>query len=247
MMGSGFGSIFGPEDFNPMLTVVSNTLTATGTVVDLGNTSGNALLVTDTGKVVSTGVGGTAISGLANDQSVAVYGMAVSSDGTAISLQGDFSMVTIGSTGVVQDINTGAFAFVTLYCPGNNATVLNDGTIIGGRGVYIGSGDLINSGLIQSYLDHAVDIIRAGRVFNTGTIQSTNTGIPSNKFAVEIDGSALVENGGSILGGVLTGSSNDTVRNSGLITGDIQLGLGNDSYDGRGGQAKDTVFGGGGV
>ncbi|RMF35170.1 MAG: hypothetical protein D6754_13675 [Alphaproteobacteria bacterium] len=232
-----------------MLTVISNTQTSTGTVVFLGSTAGNALLLTSTGTLASTGQGGLTIFGTGKDQSVAIHGTAVSYGGSPIHMTGDNALVTIGSTGVLQVVTIGGVAPPTISCQGFNATVVNDGSVIGGWAVDIGQGDVMNTGLIQSTLFAAVQIESTGRVFNSGTIQTLSTTSPAIDFS-GFDGVAFVENTGSILGAILTdvpgSTADDTVRNAGLITGDVTLGNGNDVYDGRGGRALGTIHGGDG-
>lgn len=156
--------------------------------------------------------GDEAIDVTGNEQNISVLGTIYANGDTTtptIDVSGDENEVYIGQDGFVGNANTIA---TTLFVTGNGNTIVNDGRISAGIGVFF-----------------ATDPAGApNRLVNNGTI----AGLDSEGVRLRGD---FLENFGLISGGVEGNSSDDVIRNLGSIQGDVNLSSGSDSYNGFGG------------
>lgn len=211
--------------------------------------------------------GNSIIRGTGNDQSALIDGALFASDAVAISLSGLRGTIEIGQGGAVR--SSPASEQVAVSFTTRDGNMYNAGEISGARGVWIGrpGTELTNTGTITGigagtgYVAAGVQVGYNFGAVDVGFMRITNHGlIAGDDYAIhdpqvfvlgnvtyDYGVTALViENHGTLQGGVLTTGGNDILINTGLVTGLVDLGSDNDLYDGDGGQATGSVLGAGG-
>ncbi|MCP5072978.1 MAG: calcium-binding protein [Rhodobacteraceae bacterium] len=230
-----------------------------GTVLDMDTTSETAYIASGT-RVISTA--SKTIIGTDIYEAVVVHGELASQNNTVIDLDGDYSRVVIGSSGIVSNSVYGDFAAITL--DGDGAQIYNAGTVSAGIGAWLtGSfGSVVNTGTIQGYgvsynywgaglylVDLVDNSINASyTVDNYGTITGTDRSIYAAEYAffTYYASNTTVNNFGILNGIVELGLGDDTMINAGITNGNILMGGDADLFDGRGGTVNGTIFGGAG-
>jgi Ca2+-binding RTX toxin-like protein len=205
------------------------------------------LLVTEGANVVSTLTLAT-IAG-SGDNTVVIDG-AVYGNLANVLLYGDNNVVTIGATGRVATFATASYVG-NIILEGNNATVINHGTLSGGTGVVFReglNGRVENTGRMTGFVGITFSNMELGsqnEVINSGYIYGSDYAVTVG-IGVGFQTTEIINSG--ILGGgiaAVAGSEYaDTVRNSGTIIGDVMLYGGDDTFDGRGGTVQGLVLGG---
>tara|TARA_R110002124_G_scaffold59119_2_gene163734 strand:+ start:524 stop:4273 length:3750 start_codon:yes stop_codon:yes gene_type:complete len=148
------------------------------------------------------------------------------SQGTTIgAMMGHFGSMT--NDGVIEVFGGAAGGGFTFGIHSQSGTFTNNGTVTASNstgdavGIFMPSGSIINTGLIQA--DRAIDV--------TGALSS---------------GQIMLDNSGEIRGTVLLTRGQDQVVNTGFINGTVTLNEGDDTYDGSGGRQSGRVDGGAG-
>jgi Ca2+-binding RTX toxin-like protein len=217
---------------------------------------GNATLVGSAANSIIRGTG--------NDQSAIVDGALFASGAVAISLSGQRGSIQIGEGASVR--SSPASEQVAVSFTTRDGNMHNAGEISGARGVWIGRPDteLTNTGTITGIgagRDYVAAGVQVGYNFgavDVGFMRITNHGlIAGDDYAIHdpqvfVLGNVtydygitalVIENHGTLQGGVLTTGGNDVLINTGLVTGLVDLGSDNDLYEGDGGQATGSVLG----
>jgi Ca2+-binding RTX toxin-like protein len=210
-----------------------NSKIGSGFLVSLN--SGDDLLVRDTVSLIATS--GPAVNATGSNHVATVNGY-ISGTTNGITLGDSVSAdagnrLVVGAHGIISTPLSGLVTAAVVA--GRNASVLNDGRIIGAFALIVG-GDgggttqVINNGEV-------IGGLCLGRVNGaTDTIRLVNTGRMTGEICY--------------LGGVIFGGnveSRDIVINRGVMSGDILLNDGNDVYDGRkGGRVIGVIDGQGG-
>lgn len=214
-------------------------LIQSGTILDLGATSGASLFVT-AGTFLATTSGSEALKGSGTNQIFTVAGAVSAGSTNTIQASGDGAIVNVLEGGTVSNSSTLEFATVNLgISTGGTSTLFNHGQIAGGAGIYTGQSSLIvntglisgsantpNSGgaLIGSQSGDAIEIVNAGTI--VGAHASIN-------YYFGGGASVDIDNSGTLIGNVLLGhAGTSTVTNTGRIDGSIIFGDGDDSYFG---------------
>ena len=223
---------------------------------EYGILTSEARLVADTGSAITTG---STLIGLYSIQ-LQIHGSVIALGAAAITGT-EKTLITIGPTGVVSGdkaILNGAQEFI----------LHNAGAIIGTTSSvelgnsrefnsYGGSGEIVNSGLIQGSIMLAGGAVASPSrisIINTGTMSSTNG------TAITIDnedravGSTYLNNTGTIigeisaiqLGGAFGNSNVDRIWNAGKIVGHVFMENQDDRYEGLAGIVIGDVLGGAG-
>lgn len=205
------------------------------------------LLVADSVNVVSTGAL-TTIAG-SGDNTVVVNG-AVYGPLANVLLYGDNNHVTIGLTGQVGTMQTSS-GVGNIILEGNEASVINHGTIDGGTAVLIReglNGRIENTGRMTGIDGVAFSDMASGSqnlVINSGYLFGSEYGV---MVGTNADSQTTeVFNSGTLGGGIaaISGSEQgETIRNSGILIGDVLMNGGDDVFDGRGGTVEGLVQGG---
>ncbi|MCP5072031.1 MAG: calcium-binding protein [Rhodobacteraceae bacterium] len=170
----------------------------------------------------------------------------------AVYLQGSGNVVTnFGEISTSEANSAGVRNF------GDNFSLRNHGSILGGHGVslsnagsVVSDANIVNDGTIQGehYGINSEDV--ALELFNTGLIAAADEdGSSTGVRVLDNNGSAgsVINNSGTISGqtySIALYTNDNIVNNSGTLTGDVWLGYGSDIYDGRGGTINGTVLGG---
>ncbi|MEI6098318.1 MAG: hypothetical protein WCS20_08455 [Alphaproteobacteria bacterium] len=191
--------------------------------------------------------------------------------GNGLGLGNGGSSCNLTNDGIISATNV---YFWAIFCDGSYNSIVNNGTISGSYGVYLGSfgNVLYNAGLISAQIYGVTmdgtsasaynsgeivgsfgiyiagennDLPSSMSVTNTGTINSENYGIYAG---LDLASSALtIKNSGTISGkysSLLLYDSPDTVTNTGTLNGDVSLGGGADIFDSRSGTVNGIVNGG---
>lgn len=255
------GQVLSTSDKFSLLEGVSVT-NASGTAISLTGSSAFDIDLIIRGQIVGSSLG-VNLSGDSNgdgtgfgsyDVFVGATGSISALDGNALSVKGRSNIVT--NYGEIAAVNSSDSA---VYSLGDDLTLRNYGTLIGGKGVTLSavSGSVFNAevenhGNIQGE-SFGISSSVLLNLNNTGTIVSSDDdansmGISVSLFDLPVDGIGSVINNSGLISGQGTAirfyQLDNVVQNSGHINGDVIFGSGADLFDGRGGTVDGTVFGG---
>jgi Ca2+-binding RTX toxin-like protein len=230
------------EEISMTITYISDIQTGEGPLVSY-NTSGHILLVSQTGQLLASGVGG-AVASFGFSTQATILGLVSGEElGLDYLLSGGSDRVTVGSTGTV-------FGGLEAMEFGATVALTNYGSIYSGdTGVSFGavnfSNSFINYGTLfaNTTAIYRPTLVNSSlRVVNHGTISANENGsaILSNSDS----SSERIINRGTIIGNILLGGGVDYYDGrNGTVEGYIQLGAGDDFYDGRNGSVEGSVSG----
>ncbi len=153
------------------------------------------------------------------------------------------------------DIYTLGSSTAGVESAGDDFSLRNYGTIMGGRGVelynaggVVSDANIVNHGDIQGEDKgiYAIDV--ALELFNTGTITAADDDGASNGIDVSNNNGtagSVIHNTGTISGqthSIRLSYNDNIVNNAGVLIGDVFFGAGNDTFNGLGGSVIGTVF-----
>lgn len=232
----------------------------TGSVVNADMSTLSSATTFVTAGVTVANDSGSAVVGDASYQNVNVYGLLLGSSNT-IDLDGDYSSINVGNSGVVTTGNYGDNPAVNVS--GFHSLVTNSGEIAGGMGVWVGGNDsyVSNTGtitgmgsgyynysaavvfyVVQDYVGSAPTENFKGTVINTGTLMGAHYGYYGYEYpliAVEDRGSSYTIDGA----GATSWKTDLTVKNHGEMIGGMLLNHGDDLVVNSGLVIGDIDFG----
>ena len=153
--------------------------------------------------------------------------------------------ISIGRDGVIEAVRT--------ENADKNGIDISDGVI---------RAEVVNSGIVRGYIDIDARTTVDARIYNHGEISGelfgldlngfvANTGVISGLFSgvsLSCASDTLINNSGTIIGGITTAISGsdyrDSISNSGVIHGSVSLGKGDDTFFNRSGRIEGQVSGG---
>ena len=198
---------------------------------------------------VSIGVeSGAGIAGSAGHYDIINDGGSIVAQGSGIYAYGGYNKVTLEAGSLVRSLS-----YFGLLLGGDNNTVVNRGTVIGGDGngtsitAVSFSADsaasvssFTNTGLVSTGYNYAIQHSGLGvlKISNAGTIQSDLASL----YTIG-DGVELFTNSGKVVGAMSFGLGNDLLNSTGgSVQGNIDMGGGADTVYGSAG--ADVVLGG---
>ncbi len=230
------------------MTIQNTDLITSGTAISLAQDTD--LLDTE-GTLFASTDGSAILSNL--DGNVVFVDGEVFATSIAIYLVGNDNQVFFGETGQVGSSSSFGASLGTVFVGGDNAVLVNHGTVSGGSALTIASGlhgRIENTGRATGTNAIAVDNMDNGsiiQIINSGYAYGSSYGL--RQFASSVGSVLTLFNSGTLGGDTMAfggGVGVDMVYNSGHIIGGVDLAGGNDLFDGRGGTVNGTVFGGAG-